>query len=130
MVGRSFLLGIALGIVIGIYVSPLLDRPSLDLNDVSQAIASIGNRPERLPDASSWPTKDEAKSELFRISKWDISVHGEGSTVAVRRCIIIGNGSMACELSAHLSWLDDENLMEAVFKGAPGHWRMAAVKSQ
>lgn len=106
MMGRGFLFGIAIGIGIGIYAAPMLGRPSIGLDEISQAILPVGNGAERIPDKATWPTSERAKSELFRISKWDISKHGDGSTVAVKRCISIDEDSIACELTAHLGWIE------------------------
>ncbi|MER8459294.1 hypothetical protein [Mesorhizobium sp. M0522] len=51
---------------------------------------------------------------------------GEGSNAASPL-----NGLMesALELLAHLGWVDGEKLVEAVFEGKPGAWRMVAAKA-
>ncbi|RWK76143.1 MAG: hypothetical protein EOR51_30085 [Mesorhizobium sp.] len=128
--GRGFLLGIAIGIGIGIYVAPMLGRPSIGLGEFSQVILPTVNGPDRIPDKATWPTSEQAKSELFRISKWDISRHGGGSTVSVKRCIRIDEYSIACELSAHLGWIEGEKSVESVFEGASDRWTMVAAKKR
>ncbi|TIO80405.1 MAG: hypothetical protein E5X74_33010 [Mesorhizobium sp.] len=116
--GRGFLLGIAIGFGIGIYAA------------FSQVVLPTVNGPDRIPDKAIWPTSEQAKSELFRISKWDISKHGDGSTVSVRRCIRIDEYSIACELSAHLGWIEGEKFVESVFEGASDRWTMVAAKNR
>ncbi|RWH12923.1 MAG: hypothetical protein EOQ74_16635 [Mesorhizobium sp.] len=128
--GRGFLFGIAVGIGIGIYAAPMLGLPSIGLGEISQVLLPIVKGPDRIPDKATWPTSEQAKSELFRISKWDISKHGDGSTVSVRRCIRIDEYSIACELSAHLGWIEGEKFVESVFEGASDRWTMVAAKNR
>ncbi|WP_287118838.1 hypothetical protein [Mesorhizobium sp.] len=130
MLGRGFLFGIAVGIGIGIYAAPMLGLPSIGLGEISQVLLPIMKGPDRIPDKATWPTSEQAKSELFRISKWDISKHGDGSTVSVRRCIRIDEYSIACELSAHLGWVEGEKFVESVFEGASDRWTMVAAKNR
>ncbi|TIV13502.1 MAG: hypothetical protein E5V95_33845 [Mesorhizobium sp.] len=128
--GRGFLLGIAIGIGIGIYAAPMLGRPSIGLGEMSQVILANVKGPDRIPDKATWPTSEQAKSELFRISKSDISKHGDGSTVSVKRCMRIDEYPIACELSAHLGWIEGETFVESVFEGAPDRWTMVAAKNR
>ncbi|TIU10202.1 MAG: hypothetical protein E5W39_01075 [Mesorhizobium sp.] len=130
MTGRGFLFGIAVGAVIGIYAAPMLGRQSIGLRETSQAFLSIVKGTDRIPDKATWPTSEHAKSELFRISKWDISKHGDGSTVSVKRCISIDEYSIACELSAHLGWIEGKKSVESVFEGGPGRWTMVIAKNR
>ncbi len=128
--GRGFLLGIAIGVGIGIYAAPMLGRPRIGLGEFSQVILANVKGPDRIPDKATWPTSEQAKSELFRISKWDISKHGDGSTVSVKRCISIDEYSIACELSAHLGWIEGKKSVESVFEGGPGRWTMVIAKNR
>ncbi|RWC99464.1 MAG: hypothetical protein EOS58_32325 [Mesorhizobium sp.] len=128
--GRGFLFGIAIGIGIGIHAAPMLGRPSIGLGEISQVILANVKGPDRIPDKATWPTSEQAKSELFRISKWDISKHGDGSTVSVKRCTAIDEYSIACELSAHLGWIEGEKFVESVFEGVPNRWTMVAAKNR
>ncbi|RUV70537.1 hypothetical protein EOA78_20420 [Mesorhizobium sp. M5C.F.Cr.IN.023.01.1.1] len=128
--GRGFLFGIAIGIGIGIYAAPMLGRPSIGLGEISQVILATVKGPDRIPDKATWPTSEQAKSELFRISNWDISKYGDGSTVSVKRCIRIDEYSIACELSAHLGWIEGEKCVESVFEGASDRWTMVAAKNR
>lgn len=48
--GRNFLLGIALGIVIGLYAAPMVGRPSIGPSEMSQVFSTLGTSAERVPD--------------------------------------------------------------------------------
>ncbi|TIS71283.1 MAG: hypothetical protein E5W94_33250, partial [Mesorhizobium sp.] len=76
--GRGFLFGIAVGTVIGIYAAPMLGRPSIGLHEISQTIFSVVKGAVPISDKATWPSSEHAESELFRISIWDISKHGDG----------------------------------------------------
>ncbi|MES0057272.1 hypothetical protein NKJ66_27200 [Mesorhizobium sp. M0078] len=128
MSGRSFLLGIAIGTLIGIYAAPWVGRQSIDLGEGSNVASPLNGLRESDLDAALRPSDENAKGELFRL--WDISMHGTGSTVTVERCISLGKDSIACELLAHLGWVDGGKLVEAVFEGKPGTWRMVATRTR
>lgn len=130
MSGRSFLLGITIGILIGIYAAPRVGRQGIDLGEGSNVASPLNGLTESALDASIRPSDETAKGELFRLSNWDISMHGTGSTVTVKRCISIGKDSIVCELLAHLGWVDGEKRVEAVFEGKPGTWRMVAARAR
>jgi len=129
VLGRSFLLGLAVGIGVGIYVAPHLAANGV--GHMTGLIASSANgqsRDGRVP--VEWPTNQNAKKELFRFSNWNYAAYGNDSITNVIRCIQIKQQTIACELSASLSWLNDTKLIEAVFEGKPGNWRMAAAKTR
>ena len=126
MSGRSLLLGITIGILIGIYAAPLVGRQGFDLGEGSNVVSPLNG----LMESALRPSDETAKGELFRLSNWDISMHETGSTVTVKRCISIGKDSIVCELLAHLGWVDGEKLVEAVFEGEPGTWRMVAARAR
>ncbi|RWA84897.1 MAG: hypothetical protein EOQ32_26595 [Mesorhizobium sp.] len=130
MGGRSLLLGITTGILIGIYAVPWVGRQGIDLGEGSNLASPLNGLMESALDAVIRPSDETAKSELFRLSNWDILMHGTGSTVTVKRCISNGKDSIACELLAHLGWVDGEKLVEAVFEGKPGTWRMVAARAR
>ncbi|TIL48221.1 MAG: hypothetical protein E5Y73_29830 [Mesorhizobium sp.] len=119
-----------IGILIGIYAAPLVGRQGFDLGAGSNAASPLNGFRESALDATIRPSDETAKGELFRLSNWDISMHRAGSTVTVKRCISVGKDSIACELLAHLGWVDGEKLVEAVFEGKPGTWRMVAAKAR
>ncbi|MER8374462.1 hypothetical protein [Mesorhizobium sp. M0488] len=130
MGGRSFLLGMMIGILIGIYAAPFVGSQGFDFGEGSKAASLLNGLRESALGAAIRPSDETAKGELFRLSNWDISMHGTGSTVTVKRCISLGKDSIACELLAHLGWVDGEKLVEAVFEGEPGTWRMVAARAR
>ncbi|MFD1196820.1 hypothetical protein ACFQ3K_01245 [Brucella gallinifaecis] len=125
MLGRSFLMGIALGIAIGIYIAPSL-RANLGFNDDQQTVVNLAKH----SDDTIWPDDETARTELFRLSNWNYADYGHSSKVSVLRCIPIKEQTVACELSASLSWLNEPKAIEAVFEGAANDWRLVAVKSR
>ncbi|WP_245460841.1 MULTISPECIES: hypothetical protein [unclassified Mesorhizobium] len=118
------------GILIGICAAPMTGRRGFDFGEGSKAASPLDVLMESALDAAIRPSDETAKGELFRLSNWDISMHGTGSTVTVKRCISLGKDSIACELLAHLGWVDGEKLVEAVFEGEPGTWRMVAARAR
>ncbi|GCA52756.1 hypothetical protein KGO5_05222 [Sinorhizobium sp. KGO-5] len=130
MLGRGFLLGVAVGCVLGVYVAPHLGRPTLGMANVSRSILPQVNASSAAPEKHTWPTDDQAKTQLFALSKWDLNRHGNGSKVIVKRCIQIADKEIACELSAQLKWIDGETQIEAVFQEEGGGWKMIAAKNR
>ncbi|MER8524184.1 hypothetical protein NKH56_33670 [Mesorhizobium sp. M1076] len=118
-----------IGILIGIYAAPWVGRQGFDRGEGFNAASPLDGLMESAHDTAVRPSDETAKGELFRLSNWDISMHGAGSTVTVKRCISVGKDSIACELLAHLGWVDGEKLVEAVFEGKPGAWRMVAARA-
>ena len=130
MLGRGFLLGVAVGCVLGVYVAPHLGRPTVGMGNISESILPQVNIARAVPEKGTWPTDDQAKAQLFALSKWDLNKHGNESNVIVNRCIRIADKQIACELSARLKWIDDDTRMEAVFQGEDGDWKMITAKNR
>ncbi|MBP2450111.1 hypothetical protein [Rhizobium leguminosarum] len=130
MIGRGFLLGVAFGCVLGVYIAPHLGRPAARKGDISETILPQLNIVQAEAEKATWPTDDETKAQLFNLSKWDLKKHGLGSKVSVNRCIQISQSEMACELLARLTWIDGETQIEAVFQAKPGGWKMVAAKNR
>lgn len=129
MFGRSLLLGLVVGIGVGLYLSPYLTANGFD-RAIKQIDSSTQAQTRKSAISVEWPTNQMAKEELFRFSNWNYAAYGKNSLTNVTRCIQIKQQTIACELSATLSWLKDTALIEAVFEGKPGNWRMAAAKSR
>ncbi len=102
MLGRGFLLGVAVGCVLGVYVAPYLSRPTVGVGKVSGSILAQVNEAPAVPKKGTCPTDDQAKTQLFALSKWDLNGHGNGSTVSVERCMQIADQEIAFELPAQL----------------------------
>ncbi|RVJ49458.1 hypothetical protein [Sinorhizobium meliloti] len=130
MLGRGFLLGVAVGCVLAVYVAPYLSRPTVGMGNVSGSILPHVNEATAVPEKGTRPTDDQAKTQLFALSKWDLKRHGNGSKVIVKRCIRIADQEIACKLFAQLKWIDGETQIEAVFQRQDGYWTMIAAKNR
>lgn len=130
MLGRGFLLGVAVGCVLGVYIAPHLGLSTVSMGNFSESNLPQLNIPRAVPEKATWPTDEQAKLQLFALSKWDLNKHGNGSKVIVNRCIQIADAEIACELSAHLKWIEGETRIEAVFQGKDGDWTMIAAKNR
>ncbi|AGA08617.1 hypothetical protein CN151_28130 [Sinorhizobium meliloti] len=130
MLGRGFLLGVAVGCVLGVYVAPYLSRPTVGMGNISGSILPQMNEATAVPEKGTWPTDDQAKTQLFAFSKWDLKRHGNGSTVSLKRCMQIADQEIACKLSAQLKWIGGETQIEAVFQRQDGYWTMIAARNR
>jgi len=130
MLGRGFLLGVAVGCVLGVYVAPYLSRPTVGMGNIPGSILPQMNEATVVPEKGTWPTDDQAKTQLFALSKWDLKRHGNGSTVNVKRCMQIADQEIACKLFAQFKWIDGETQIEAVFQRQDGYWTMIAAKNR
>ena len=130
MIGRGFLLGVAVGCVLGVYIAPHLGLSTIGMGNFSESNLPQLSILRAVPEKATWPTDDQAKVQLFGLSKWDISKHGNGSKVIINRCIRIAGTEIACELAAHLKWIEGETRIEAVFQGKDGDWTMIAAKNR
>lgn len=126
---RSLLIGVAIGILVGLYVAPYMGRPGFSPSAAVRAIDGLMATGRSMPPESSWPDETVAKRELFRFSEWHVDAQTDESTVDVKKCIFIGN-DLACELKLNLAWARGDRTAEAVFKGKPGQWRMVALKAR
>jgi hypothetical protein len=124
MFGRGFLLGVAVGCVRGVYVAPHLGRQMAGMGNVSESILAQVNRPWAVPEKGTWPTDDQAKTQLFKLSKWDLTKHGNGSKVRVNRCIGIAETELACELLRNSVGSRAKRGLKPCFKGKTiaGRW--------
>ncbi|KAA9361463.1 hypothetical protein F3W84_20455 [Ochrobactrum quorumnocens] len=125
MISRSFLVGIAVGIAMGIYIASSLNTKPYVHND-EQTVARVAKQ----SDDAIWPDDETARTELFRLLNWNYAEYGRSSKVSVLRCIPIKEQTVACQLSASLSWQNEPKAIEAVFELAANDWRLVAVKSR
>lgn len=129
MLGRGFLLGVAVGCVLGVYVAPHLGRPTVGMGVLKATNLPQSSIASGVPELATWPTDEQAKVQLFALSEWDLK-HGSGSKVIVNRCIRIADTEIACELSAQLGWIAGDIPVEAIFQGKYGDWKMVAAKNR
>ncbi|RVQ56014.1 hypothetical protein [Sinorhizobium meliloti] len=130
MLGRGFLLGVAVGCVLGVYIAPHLGLSTVGTGNFSESNLPRLDIRRAVPEKATWPTDDQAKVQLFELSKWDISKHGNGSKVIINRCIRIAGTEIACELAAQLRWITGGTRIEAVFESKDGDWKMIAANNR
>lgn len=58
MLGRGFLLGVAVGCVLGVYVAPHLGLPTVGMENISESILPQVNIARAVPEKGTWPTND------------------------------------------------------------------------
>lgn len=126
----QFLIGVAVGTMLGVMLAPKADGWGFDLSDLQHAIMVQDFNSGVVTDMAKWPTDHEAKAQLFELSKWDIKKYGEGSTVSIERCISISEKAMACGLNARLSWINEPALIEGIFEGAPASWKLVKATTK
>jgi len=119
MLGRGFLFGVAVGCVLGVYVAPHLGRPTLGMGNVSGSILAQVNEAPAVPEKGTWPTDDQAKTQLFALSKWDLNRHGNGSKFIVNRCIRIAIRRSLASFPRSSSGSTAKRKLKRFFKG----WR-------
>jgi len=130
MLGRGFLLGAAVGCVLGMYIAPHLGRSTVGMGFLQGTNLPQSSIASDVPEMATWPTDEQAKVQLFALSEWDLNKHGNGSKVIVNHCIRIADREIACELSAQLGWITGNTPIEAVFQGKDGDWKMIAAKNR
>ncbi|MEY9199427.1 hypothetical protein ABIA16_004606 [Sinorhizobium fredii] len=130
MLGRGFPLGVTVGCVLGVYMAPHLGSPKVGMSKLSDTILPQANMARAIPEKATWPTDDQAKIQLFELSKWDLSKHGKGSKVSVDRCIRIAETEVACAITAQLGWDVDSMRIESVFQAKSDGWKMIAAKKR
>lgn len=72
VLGRGFLLGVAVGCVLGVYIAPHLGRSTVGMGNSSESNLPQLDLLRAVPEKATWPTADQAKGQLFGLSKWDI----------------------------------------------------------
>ncbi|WP_416409802.1 hypothetical protein [Agrobacterium rosae] len=126
----KFLVGVALGGVLGVILAPQAALIGIDLPALKQSIlARILNETD-VTDKGDWPTDQAAKEQLFILSKWDIKNFGTQSSVHVDRCISLNRNAVACEMTAKLGWIKEDTQLEGIFERKDGTWFLVSVRTE
>lgn len=120
-----------MGAVLGLIISPSdAERAGLDIPGLKTAILGHPPLPQSRANMATWPNDEIAKQELFRWSKWDYANFASQSTVRVNRCISLDGSTIACEMTANLSWVQGRSTIEAVFKQDAKGWSMVDARTR
>ena len=125
----KFLVGVAVGGVLGIFLAPNAGKLGTDISALQNTILARVNFQHNVTNTGNWPTNEEAKLGLFVLSKWDIKNFSDQSTVTVNGCISVRENTIACEMTAKLSWLEKPAKIEGVFEGKPDNWTLVSAKT-
>ncbi|WCK17224.1 hypothetical protein G6L41_026335 (plasmid) [Agrobacterium tumefaciens] len=112
----KFLIGVALGGVLGVVLAPQAAMVGIDLPGLKHSILARTVNGTDVTDKGDWPTDQAAKVQLFMLSKWDIENYGPQSSVHVDRCIRLARNAIACEMTAKLGWIKEDTHLEWVFE--------------
>ncbi|MCP1201117.1 hypothetical protein [Notoacmeibacter sp. MSK16QG-6] len=123
---RQLLLGVAIGLIAGIYVAPMLGRPGLSPEAVSQSMEGLVSSVSGDLAEDERPSDDEAKRAVFSYRDWDIAADAGKSSVRVRRCISVKAG-IACAMQLELWWVENPHPAEAIFEHSNEEWHIVRM---
>ncbi|MBN7808986.1 hypothetical protein JZX86_27050 [Agrobacterium rosae] len=126
----KFLLGVALGGVLGVILAPQAATVGIDLPALKHSILARTVNGADVTDKGDWPTDQAAKEQLFIVSKWDIENYGRQSSVHVDRCISLARNAIACEMTAKLGWIKEDTLLEGVFERKDEKWSLVSLRTK
>ncbi|WCK69336.1 hypothetical protein [Agrobacterium tumefaciens] len=126
----KFLLGVALGGVLGVILAPQAALVGIDLPALKHSILARTVNSTDVTDKGDWPTDQAAKEQLFIVSKWDIENYGSQSSVHVHRCISLARNAIACEMTAKLGWIKEDTLLEGVFERKHEDWSLVSLRTK
>lgn len=126
----KFLLGVALGGVLGVILAPQAAMVGIDFPALRHSILARTLNETDVTDKGDWPTDQAAKEQLFILSKWDIKNSGPQSSVSVNRCISLARNAIACEMTAKLGWLTKDTRLEGIFERKDDLWSLVSIRTK
>ena len=124
--GRIFFTGLAVGLLMGVFLSPILTSSNFAGGALAQAINGMAAQSARKPPASTWPSGPEALTALFEFSKWPPPEASDTSSISVDDCLSISS-DMVCLLTINLSWVETPRKIEATFRKTLDRWSMLGL---
>jgi hypothetical protein len=122
---KSLTIGLALGLIIGVYISPTIDAPKMkQIADVPQAITKQVQSDIKIVD----PTDAEMIDAIFRAQGWNLGAAGRGSTAIVERC---GPSltTLVCNVDLKLAWVNSPTRMQVELKLDDGKFSVIRMKT-
>ena len=124
---RVFLTGAAVGLLAGVFLSPILTRADFAGGAVGDVVNGMLANAHPKPPMATWPTGDEALEALFELSNWTADAAQANSSVIVDDCLSYGD-NIACKLTIKLSWVDGPKAAEAIFQKVLERWSMLSIR--
>lgn len=125
--GRIFFTGLAVGLLMGVFLSPIMTSSNFAGGALAQAIHGMAAQSSPKPPASTWPSGPEALTAFFEFSKWPIPDARDTSSINVDACLSIGS-DMVCLLTMNLSWVETPRKIEATFRKISDRWSMLGLR--
>lgn len=125
--GRLFFTGLAVGLLMGVLLSPIMTSSNFGGGAIGQALNGMAAQISPKPPVATWPTGAEALTALFHYSSWPDPVAGDTSSISVDDCLSLDD-EMVCRMTANLSWVDTPRNLEATFRKTLDRWSMLGLK--
>lgn len=125
--GRLFFTGLAVGLFMGVFLSPILTSSNFAGGAIEQALSGMAAQSVPKPPASAWPSGSDALTALFEFSKWPTPDASDTSSIRVDDCLSVGS-DMVCLLNLNLSWVETPQKVEATFRKTLDRWSMLSLK--
>tara|TARA_R110002020_G_scaffold25225_25_gene82247 strand:+ start:2093 stop:2494 length:402 start_codon:yes stop_codon:yes gene_type:complete len=125
--GRIFFTGLAVGLLMGVFLSPIMTNSNFAGGALAQAVNGMVAQMAPRPPATTWPTGPEALAALFELSDWPEPKAGDSSSISVDDCLSNG-GDFICRMTMHLSWVEKPRVVEATLRKALDRWSMLGLK--
>lgn len=125
--GRIFFTGLAAGLLMGVFLSPIMTSSNFAGGALAQAVNGMAAQMAPRPPAAAWPSGPEALAALFQFSDWPEPEPGDSSSISVDDCLSIGN-DFICRMTMHLSWVETPRVVEATLRKSLDRWFMLGLK--
>lgn len=125
--GRIFFTGLAVGLLMGVFLSPIMTSSNFAGGALAQAVNGMAVQMAPRPPAAAWPSGAEALAALFQFANWPKPEPGDSSSISVDDCLSIGN-DFICRMTMHLSWVETPRVVEATLRKSLDRWSMLELK--
>lgn len=125
--GRIFFTGLAIGLLMGVFLSPIMTSSNFAGGALAQAVNGMTAQMAPRPPAASWPSGPEALAALFQFADWPEPEARDSSSISVDDCLSIG-GDFICRMTMHLSWVETPRVVEATLRKSLDRWSMLGLK--
>jgi hypothetical protein len=125
--GRIFFTGLTVGLLMGVFLSPIITGSNFAGGAVAQAVNGMAAQMAPRPPAAAWPSGPEALAALFQFANWPEPAAGDSSSISVDDCLLI-SGDFICRMTMHLSWVETPRVVEATLRKSLHRWSVLELK--